>query len=84
MRMRRNSACLRSNLLREGYGSDMQSSAKLGFNLNISDKKHSTEQAAKRPSGAQTACYRNFARTEQVGQDGGHDQHDSGAVPRLL
>ena len=38
--LRKNSACLRSNLLREGYGSDMQSSAKLGFNLNRSDKKH--------------------------------------------
>ena len=65
-------ACYRALWVKQGHGQDQ----------GLPDSRLQ-EQAAKRPSGAQTAFYRNFARTEQVGQDGGPDQHDSGAVPRL-
>ena len=66
-------ACYRALWVKQGHGQDQ----------GLPDSRLQ-EQAAKRRSGAQTAFYRNFARTEQVGQDGGPDQHDSGAVPRLL
>ena len=66
-------ACYRALWVKQGYGQDQ------GL-----PNPRLQEQAAKRPGGAQTALYRRFTRAEQVGQDGGPDLHDPGAVPGLL